>query len=359
MVETRASDDQIHVITSAYDHGCREPLDVPINTWTGVGRAKVFYADTRSWHGRLSIVKCLRASGARVLYLNSLFSYWFSILPLLLVRLGLVHFDSVVVAPRGELDPGALRLKSPKKRAFLAVAKALKLYDDVTWHLSAELEAANLRAIFPTARVLVKENETLVRGRSEADGEIRCMPVRFAYLGRVSRKKRVHLLIQAAAQLPRGSYELLVFGGGDRDYIQECKDLSRKLGVPVNFSGPVLHDHVADLFDAADFACFPTAGENFGHVIAEAMARGCPVVVGDVTPWTKHVRAGGGVIVGADGDPAAWAKVMMDLLVEDAAARVERRRDALASFEAWETRRPAGSFIDQLLTLPRGSSSDV
>ena len=30
---------------------------------------------------------------------------------------------------------------------------------------------------------------------------------------------------------------------------------------------------------------FPTFGENFGHVIFEALAAGCPILLSDQTPW--------------------------------------------------------------------------
>ena len=29
----------------------------------------------------------------------------------------------------------------------------------------------------------------------------------------------------------------------------------------------------------------PTLGENFGHVISEALVGGCPVIISDQTPW--------------------------------------------------------------------------
>ena len=39
---------------------------------------------------------------------------------------------------------------------------------------------------------------------------------------------------------------------------------------------------------------FPTLGENYGHVIQEALSAGCPVILSDQTPWQdiKKYRVG-------------------------------------------------------------------
>ena len=34
-----------------------------------------------------------------------------------------------------------------------------------------------------------------------------------------------------------------------------------------------------------DIFFFPTLGENFGHVILEALCAGCPILISDQTPW--------------------------------------------------------------------------
>ena len=39
---------------------------------------------------------------------------------------------------------------------------------------------------------------------------------------------------------------------------------------------------------------FPTFGENYGHVIAESLASGCPILLSDTTPWNMLERYGAG-----------------------------------------------------------------
>lgn len=54
----------------------------------------------------------------------------------------------MVIAPRGEFSPGALGLKSLKKRVYLLVAKALGLYRGVVWQASSEHEEADILQLF-------------------------------------------------------------------------------------------------------------------------------------------------------------------------------------------------------------------
>lgn len=348
MIETRAGTTTTRVITSGYDHHESGPLDIPLGRWVSRGRAEVLYVDMKSLVRRLGMYREIYRVRARVLYLNSLMSFYFSVLPLALHRVGALGVETVVVAPRGELDPGALALKRQKKNLFLRASRAIGLHSNVLWHASSALEADYIRAKYPLAHVLVKENETLVRSIDEVNALPREHQVTFAYLGRISEKKRVHTLVEAAGlvELP-GQFRLMIHGGGDPDYVTRCKGIADQLDVDITFSGAIRHEDVADVFDAADYACFATAGENFGHVVGEAMARGCPVLIGDVTPWTERVVNGGGEIISDSGDPSVWAGTMRDLITASGPdERINRRRAALASFRSWDAERDQRSFLD-------------
>ncbi|EQD61081.1 group 1 glycosyl transferase, partial [mine drainage metagenome] len=51
------------------------------------------------------------------------------------------------------------------------------------------------------------------------------------------------------------------------------------------YRGVVEHSRVQDVMAGYDVFFLPTLGENFGHVIMEAMAAGTPVLISDRTPW--------------------------------------------------------------------------
>ena len=51
------------------------------------------------------------------------------------------------------------------------------------------------------------------------------------------------------------------------------------------------HEDIISVFNKHHVFLFPTLGENFGHVISEALIGGCPVIISDQTPWRNLEEA--------------------------------------------------------------------
>ncbi len=73
----------------------------------------------------------------------------------------------------------------------------------------------------------------------------------------------------------------------DPAYWAECQSAAAALPRHVSFSykGTLQAQQVAQKFAEYDLFLFPTLGENFGHVIAEALSAGLPVLLSNNTPW--------------------------------------------------------------------------
>lgn len=109
-------------------------------------------------------------------------------------------------------------------------------------------------------------------------------------LGRMVKNKGYHLSIQALAELKKKYTEpvfLAIFGGSaastsaeEQKYRQELEMLIQTLGLQdsVFLHEAVEHDHIQDVFAAADVFLMSSEHEPFGLVTIEAMAMGLPIV---------------------------------------------------------------------------------
>ncbi len=111
------------------------------------------------------------------------------------------------------------------------------------------------------------------------------------FLSRVHVKKGINFLLEAVAQLKEQmeGYVIRIAGEGDDIYIDELKQLTVRLGISklVIFEGGVYGNSKWELFRQADLFILPTHSENFGIVVAEALASGTPVVTTMGTPWSE------------------------------------------------------------------------
>ncbi len=298
LVERLGDDYRFRIITLDRDLGDTSPYpNVETGRWMTVGKADVRYLSPRELTlGGLRRV--MSSTEHDVVSINSFLSPRIAVRPLLLRRLGMLPKRPVIVAPRGELSAGALALKSPKKRLYIRAAKMLGLYRGVTWHASGEHEREDiLRCFGAGARVAVAPDlPPVVRALDDAAQRRPRTPglLRVLFLSRVCRMKNLAGALDVLAKADR-SIELSVYGPiEDAGYWSECEQMISALpeSVRVSYRGAVGHDEVGAVMREHDLLLLPTLGENFGHVILEALVSGTPVLISDRTPW-RGLRAAG------------------------------------------------------------------
>lgn len=337
MVEHLADEVDFRIVTADRDVGDTVPYpEVAVNAWNRVGEARVFYAPP----GRRStqaFARLMEETPHDVLYLNSFFHPVFTIRPLLARRLGLVPRRPCVIAPRGEFSPGALSLKGWKKRPYIVLSRLLSLYDDVRWQASSEREAEDIRRSFgaPAASITVAPNlpPPAVSYRERRGPRDAGASLRVCFLSRIAPKKNLDFALRVLARVSV-PVEFDIYGPVSHEaYWQRCRALMRDLPahVKVVYHGEVSPETVMDVFAAHDLFLFPTRGENFGHVILEALSAGTPVLTSDQTPWTAQASEGCMAL------PLERERSFTDI-IEDLAGLgpidLERRREA-----AWRSAR--------------------
>lgn len=162
------------------------------------------------------------------------------------------------------------------------------------------------------------------------------------YLGRITRKKRVDILIRALAILhARGEQcHLAVVGPDDEGLQPGLEAVARDLMIShsVHFTGPVYGVDRLRAFAAADIWALPSHAENFGIAAVEALAAGLPVVISRGVDISAEVeRRGAGIV--ADMTAESFADAIQRLLADDSAASSERARTMAALYD-WDSVAP-------------------
>ncbi len=234
-----------------------------------------------------------------LLYLNSFFDREYTLPILALRRAGLIPPRPTVIAPHGEFSPGALNQKSGKKRAYISLAKHSGLLSKVWFHATGPQEAEVIRRTLPCAhRVTTVPSIRVLRPLPAQAAAPNPGRTRLVFLSRIDRKKNLDFAISVLAAT-RNPVSMDIYGPvTHEDYWLECQRAIATLPpqAEVRYCGVIPNSEVMNTLAGYDLFFLPTHGENFGHVIFDALEAGLPLLISDTTPWT-----------GLDASQAGWS----------------------------------------------------
>lgn len=321
MVQKLSDEFEFSIVTANTDFGETEGYkDIKADEWLETDGAKIIYLSSEN-RSKARMKEIIESTKADIVYFNSFFSSQFTLTPLRLIK-RLRKDLKVVLAPRGMLAEGALQIKATKKRVFIAAAKAMGWYKNITWHASTKLEEQEIRNVFGSAaNVVVAENVAVL----EQSGNNAVRPpktpgsARFYFISRIAIKKNLLHAIKTLGRIKAGSgVEFEIYGPIDElHYWEECQAEIKKLNGPkVTYKGVIPHEDVGEMEARQHFFLLPTLNENYGHVVVEAFTNGCPAVISDQTPWLRLEEKGVGWDIPLD-DNAQWAAVLQSCVEMD------------------------------------------
>ncbi len=286
----------VRIITG--DRDFSESLPYPnlaFNQWTKAPDGANTWYFSQNNQRYASLKSLLIETEADFMYFNSMFSLFFTIFPLYIL-LKYKPTVKIVLAPRGMLHQGALRLKSPKKKVFLTIFKWLGWHKKILWQATDEQERNDIIQHFGPVAIKVVANLPAAPALQVFIPQKIKGEVLFAFFSRVSEKKNLHFFIERLKNIS-GKVTLEVWGNQeDKDYFQRCSDLSLSLppDKKVIFKGAYSGEELPEIIKPCHFSVLPTLGENFGHSIFEGLSFGKPVIISDKTPWRGLEKEGCG-----------------------------------------------------------------
>ncbi len=247
-----------------------------------------------------------------------------------------------LIAPRGSLIDELICRKSRwLKKAWIALIEQRSLARAAGLHVTSDLEGAEAQALgLRLPEIFCVPNGVswpATHAPLEA-GPLAGLPRPYAlFLSRINWKKGLDRLIRAWQSVPDLT---LVIAGNDEDgYQRGLEGLAVAAGIAdrVRFVGPVSDEHKWALYEAAEMFILPSYSENFGNVVAEAMAMKCPVIVTPEVGLAPFiVETGAGVV--CDGEPPILARAIC-MLHADATLRREmgaKGKEAVTDRLSWD-----------------------
>ncbi|TDO97071.1 glycosyltransferase [Flavobacterium sp. 245] len=188
----------------------------------------------------------------------------------------------VLLSPHGMLESWILEHNPLKKKLALLLFqnKAIRNVDHI--HATAQMEKDSIRKLdFKNKITIVPNGIDLSECKSFKVGYGNKKVV---FISRIHPKKGIEILLEAWRNCDTKSWTLEIAGSGEEAYtaklIQSCHDLQN-----VHFVGAVYQEAKWNFLRSADVMVLPTYSENFGLVVAEALAVGIPVITTTGTPW--------------------------------------------------------------------------
>lgn len=192
-----------------------------------------------------------------------------------------------IVSPRGMLGQWAMGNGRLKKRIAWALYQRRDLATAAGFHATSEQEAEEVRSLGFQQPLIVVPNgvdipDELPIGKSLGHRQA-------LFLSRLHPKKGLMQLIRAwnAASMPN-EWQLVIAGPDESGHQQEVAGLINQLGLSnkISFAGPLDDSTKWQAYADSELFVLPSFNENFGIVIAEAMAAGLPVITTTGTPWS-------------------------------------------------------------------------
>lgn len=313
IVDGAPSELDLILVTADRDLGSRVPYPSLSGCWVPRGQTSVYYLGVHSLRQWFSLIAQLRTRRISLIYVNSLWEPYFSLVPILLAVLHVLPAERILVAPRGELSCGALAIKARRKRWFISIWRHVLLHAKAIWHASTEMEAYDIRALFPNANIIVCVDRPLAPALHppSAAKSLDSTSIKFVFIGRIAEIKNLNTAILALSRVTTPAVFDIYGPIEDVKYWAECQRSIASLPshIQVAYAGELAPDRVVPTFAAYDAFIFPTRGENFGHVIAESLSAACPVICSDQTSWTSVLEGGGGTVV-RDATPVSLGEVL-------------------------------------------------
>ena len=304
---------EIFIVCKNHDLKDKTPYTNINDGWNVVGKAKVRYLPDKDFNVS-SFDQLVSEVMPDLIYSSSVMS---AKMNLPLISLARKRRIPLLLAPRGELNDTAIKIKAWKKKPYLWLLKRFKFLNQVYIQATSEDELKNcykhLNVSEQQAFLLPNIPSPVVRKNytDKRNGKINIV-----FVARILPNKNLKYAIQAVNRL-QGEVCFDIYGPIENEtYWNECKEEIEKApsNIKILYKGKLKPSEARDIYSQYDCLVFPTLFENYGQVIAESISHDCPVVISkNTTPWDDLNDDVGHFAISLD-DQAQFVNALSDIM---------------------------------------------
>ena len=257
----------IHIITRNTDYLETTPYsNIKSNQWNNIDNASVYYLSENSINYK-NLKKLISKVNPDIIYCNSLYSLYFSLIPLYIAKKFQIKS---ILAVRGMLSEGSLGVKSKKKQVFLMLSKIIRLFNQCTFHATNSLEQKDIKNIFgKNTTITIAQN---LPERKQIPLQIKQKEInalKLVFVGRIAPEKNTLYAIEVLKNVTK-KIVFDIYGPIYSDeYWNRCKIAINQLptNIVVSYKGVLDHKMIDNTLKNYNVLFLQSTGENFGHII--------------------------------------------------------------------------------------------
>lgn len=274
----------IRIMCKDRDHGdLQQYPNISVDTYNKVGNANVYYVKNEKFKFKNMLNEIKKVD---IVYCCGPYNDY-AIKAMVLKRLGFFKMP-LVIASMGSFSKGALSIKSKKKMIFLNIMKKLGFFKKIIWSVTSNIEEKELKKILGKDEKCIIAEDLPRTEKIDHFHKKKKNHLKIIFISRICEKKNLLGAIKIILNLTEFPMQFDIYGNiEDKEYWKSCKKELEKLPINIKwkYKGECDSNNVIETLANYDIFLFPTFGENFGHVISEALLAGCVPVISDQTPW--------------------------------------------------------------------------
>lgn len=260
-----------------------KPLNVQIDIWIENKNFKAMYLNKVNPIKISNIINSLKPD---VIYLNSFFSFQWTLIPLILFSFNKAKY---VIAPRGNFSSKAFDNKRIKKTLYLKLFKIIHFNSNIRWHFTSKSEFNDAQDYI--GKLVLKNCHYIIENVPTHNEpclltEKKSNHLKILYFGRIHKKKNILESVESVislSDLKNLKYDIY----GTIEDIKYFDSIQRKFDHRIRYMGAYNHSDLKKFICKYHLFLFPTRGENYGHTIVESLSFGLPIIISKYTPWSK------------------------------------------------------------------------